>query len=411
MKATGWICMTSAAVLLLGGCGTGEPPPAAAPPVQESTSREGSGNAITLSAGAQREAGVIVEAATVQSLPEVVRATGRITINENATWRVGAVTDGRIAELEVNEGDRIEKGQTLAGMFSHDTHESRAEYSKAVAELDRLKAGLEYARSVRDRTKRLYDLKAASLQQVEHSETGLRNAETALRNGEVELERTRIHLEEFLGIPADAPHQHPPGSHEDSEHDNIPILAPATGTLLKRNVTVGAVVEPSADLFVITDLSTLWTMTAINEDYLSKLRIGMPVSIRVQAYPARSFRGRLAKLDTELDPTTRTIMGRVEVPNGQGLLKPEMYATVELELTGTREAIFIPEVAVQEVNGERTVFVQTAPGRFEPRMVSAAPGVGGNVEIVSGLAAGEEVAVGGSFLLKSQLLKSTLAEE
>ena len=410
MRAASWLMYVLSLLLMATGCGSNEQAPLAATPAEPSSYLSDE-SVITLTDSAQREAGVVVRAVLLETLPEVVRTTGRITINENETWRVGAVTDGRIAAVHSKEGDRVEQGAILAEMHSHDTHEARAGYRRAVAELDSLKANLEYASSVRDRTRRLYELKAASLQQVEHSETELRSAETALRNGEVELERTRIHLEQFLGIPAEIPDGQLLGPQEDSDYDHIPILAPAAGTLLKRNVTAGTVVEPSNDLFVITNLSTLWTMAAISEDYLSKVRIGMPVSIHVQAYPDRVFRCRLTQLDTALDPTTRTIMGRVQTPNPGGLLKPEMYATVELELSSPREAIFVPEVAVQEVNGERTVFVKTAPESFEPRMVSTAPGVGGNVEVISGLRPGDEVAVEGSFLLKTQLLKSTLAEE
>jgi len=296
-------------------------------------------------------------------------------------------------------------------MHSHDTHEARAEYRKAVAELDRLKAAVEYAKGIRDRTQRLLAQKAASVQQVEQSEAELRNAETALRNGEVELDRTRKHLEEFLRVPADVPADYVHSGKTSDLYDLIPIPAPAGGTLLRRNVTAGTVVEPSNDLFVITDLSTLWVMAAVSEDYLPKLHIGMRVKVYVRAYPDRAFPGRLTKLDTELDPTTRTIMARVEAPNPRGLLKPEMYATAELELNGSRVGLFIPEVAVQQVNGEDTVFIRTLPKRFEPRAVTTGAGVGGSVEVISGLQPGDEVVIEGSFLLKSQLLKATLAEE
>jgi membrane fusion protein, heavy metal efflux system len=403
--------MIATSILALSGCNGGDPKPTASVPTPiEATAEEAEDGVVTLPRESQREVGISVQEVAAQALPEVIRATGRVTINENETWRVGAVTDGRIVHIYAREGDQVENGQILARMHSHDIHESRAEYMRAVAELDRLKAGRVYAQSVRDRTHRLHQLKAGSIQQVEQAEAELLNAETAVAHGEVELERTEIHLVDFLGIPAEdpTPHEH---TGEHAEVDLIPIKAPAAGTLLKRNVTAGTVVEPTHDLFVITDLSTLWTMAAVSEDYLSKLRIGMPVKIYVQAYPDRAFSGRLTKLDTALDPTTRTIMARVEVPNRGGLLKPEMYTTAEMELNGTREAVFVPEIAVQEVDGEPTVFVQTAPDSFEPRTVATAPGVGGNLEVLHGLRAGDKVVVEGSFLLKSQLLKSTLAEE
>ncbi len=400
-----------AALVVLASCGEeivgGRAPETVA--AEPSPGFETAPSVVALNEQARREAGIEVEAVRVWPLPETIRATGRITINEEATWRVGAVTDGRIVTIKANIGDRIEQGQILAQMHSHDTHESRAQYRRAVAELDRLKAQLAYARSVRDRTQRLYDLKAASLQQVEQAETELRNAETALRNGEVELERTRVHLEEFLRVPAEVPpHDHDP---EGDDYDLVPILAPADGTLLQRNITTGTMVESTGDLLVITDLSLLWMIANVSEEDLSKLRVGAAVRVFVQAYPDRAFPGRLSMIGSELNPTTRTIMARVELPNRGGRLKPEMYATAEIEVGGTREAIYVPETAVQEIEGQPGVFVETEPNKFTVRAVVTEPGANGLVEVASGLDAGDRVAVRGSFLLKSQLLKSTLAEE
>ncbi len=409
MTCAGWRRVAVVAAVVASGCG-GPAPPESAGAERPAAVDEGSSHEVVLDEEAQREAGIVIERVEARALPELIRVTGRITINENQTWRVGAVTDGRIVQVLVREGDRVEEGQILARLHSHDVHESRAEYRRAVAELDRLQAGLSYALNLRNRTRRLYELKAASLQQLEQAEAELRNAETAVANGKVELERTRTHLEDFLGVPADVPADHEAERGYD-EHDLVPIRAPAGGTLLKRNVTAGTVVEPSQDLFVITELSTLWMMGAVNEAHLAKLRIGMPVRIWVQAYPNRSFAGRLAKLNTELDATTRTITARVEVPNSDGRLKPEMYALAELELSGTREAVFVPEVAVQEVEGRRSVFVRTGRNRFEPRAVETAPGVGGHIEVIAGLRPGEEVVVAGGFVLKSHLLKSAPAEE
>lgn len=407
-RAAGYRAAALIAAWLAAACSSGEraaPVQPAAAPVVEAQG----GHVVTFPPEAQRSNSIAVREVEIRTLPETVRVTGRITINENQTWRVGAVTSGRIVELFVREGDPVAEGQVLARMHSHDIHEARAAYQQARAELDRLNANLSYTRGVRDRTRRLLELKAASLQQLEQAEAELRDAETSVSHGEVELERTRLHLVDFLRIPVEAPpHRH---GQADDDYDLIPIAAPAAGTLLRRAVTPGTVVEPSNELFVITDLSTLWTMSAVNEEYLPNLRIGMPARVSVQAYPGRSFPGRLTQLDTQLDPATRTIMARVETPNGRGLLKPEMYATVEMELGGSREAIFVPEVAVQEIEGESAVFVQTASDRFEARRVATAPGPGGAVEIASGLSTGDRVVVEGSFLLKSQLLKSSLAEE
>lgn len=404
----GSLAVVAGGLLLLTGCSKESPAPVKPQPavVEGRTGpRE-----VVLDATAIKRAGLAHETVSIRSLPQVLRATGRISLNENQTWRVGAVTEGRITNILVNPGDDVRQGQTLARMHSHDIHESRAQYRKAVAELTRLEAVQTQAQRMRDRVRRLYQLKAASLEQTEMAETELNNAQTAVSNGKVEVERTKRHLTEFLQIPADTPEHAPEAPHEDTA-DLIPIKSPAAGTLLTKNVTPGTVVQASGDLFVVSDLSSLWMIAAVAEDYLPNLRAGMPVAVYVQAYPNEPFRGRIGKVGEELDPTTRTVRVRVELPNQGGRLKPEMYATAEIELGGSEPAVFVPQDALQEVSGEMVVFVRHGEGRYEVRPVRPGRVLEGLQEITQGLKGGEAVATRGCFQLKSQLLKSTLAEE
>jgi cobalt-zinc-cadmium efflux system membrane fusion protein len=366
---------------------------------------------VTLDERVQQEAGIRVERVEQRRLPQVIRATGRLTVDETRTWRVGAITDGRIVRLPVNLGETVEQGQVLARMHSHGIHESRAEHRKAVADLDRARATEVYAQRVRDRQKRLYDLRAGSLEQLELAERELKIAQTTVSNAEIEVERTRRHLLEYLRIPLESPYPHVEGGPDEPDEDLIPITSPAAGTLLARNVTPGTVVAPSQELFVVGNLSSLWMLASVSEEYLARLRRGMPVRVFVQAYPDRPFAGKIGRIGETLDPTTRTVTVQVNLANRDGRLKPEMYATAEIELGGSAPALFVPQEATQEVNGQTVVFVRTAPNRFEARPVQTGRPLAGELEILQGLSAGEMVATRGSFILKSQLLRSTLAEE
>lgn len=398
----------TALILILTGCSSQAPPaaaPGATPQAMPDTGRE-----VVLDEKGQREGGITVAAVEIRTLPETLQAAGRMTVNENRTWRVGAITEGRIIRVFANAGDTVKEGQILARMHSHDIHESRAEHRKAVAEVARLKNLESYALRVRDRAKRLFELKAASVEQVEHAETELRNTQTLRANAEVELERTRKHLTEFLEIPIEEPKEHYSGMQERDD-DLIPIKAPAGGTLLTRNVTPGTVVVSSGDLFVVSDLTALWMIALVNEEHLPALRTGMPVRVHVQAYGMQAFPGRIGKLGEELDPTTRTVRVRVDVPNPRGLLRPEMYATAEIELGSSKPGLYVPQEAIQEVNGQSAIFVRMAPNRFEARPVRAGTPVQNSIEIVSGLKPGEQVAIAGSYVLKSQLMKASLAGE
>jgi cobalt-zinc-cadmium efflux system membrane fusion protein len=350
-----------------------------------------------------------VQTAAERSVPEVLRAAARLTNDENHTWRVGALTEGRVVQILANVGDLVEQGRVLARIHSHDVHDSRAEYRKAQAELIRAKSAVDYAQRVRDRAKRLLDLKAGSVEQLEHAQTGLRNAEAALATANSEVERMRSHLVEYLGVSIEDDHASHGGAIDDP--DLVPVRAPANGTVITRNVTSGTVVTPANDLFVISNLSSVWAVAEVGEEHLSKLRVGMPVRIFVQAWAGQPFMGRIGKIGETLDPSTRTVRVRVDLPNAQGRLKPEMFGTAEISLGGSQSAVFVPEEATQEVRGQMVLFVRTAPDRFEVRPVETGRTLDGSIEIRRGIRSGEAVATRGAFILKSEFLKSTIAGE
>ena len=367
---------------------------------------------VELDEAAQRQARLVIKAAEIRSLPEVIRANGRLTNNENATWRVGSITDGRIIRVLVKPGDRVEKRQILARLYSHDIHEAQAEYRRALAELNRTQANLEFAARQRDRLRRLLEMKAASVEQVEHAENEWNNARTSLDNARNEVARTRLHLEEFLEVPLGATEQDPRSADPELHPENqIPIRAPEAGVVLTQHVTQGSVVSAASDLFTISDLSTIWALAAVQEEHLSRLRVGMPALVNVQAYPNQAFPGRVGKIGEKLDPETRTVQVRVEIANQAGLLKPEMYSIVDLQAGRTTPALLISQECVQDVGGQQVVFVAVSPSRFATRPVQLGRTIQGQVEVLRGLEAGERVVAQGSFILKSQLLRATLGEE
>ncbi|MFN7938993.1 MAG: efflux RND transporter periplasmic adaptor subunit [Bryobacteraceae bacterium] len=376
-----------------------ETPKAEAPPAD---SKE-----VTLDEKQVQQAQLQMVTVQSQALPETITSNGRITVNENRSWHVGAVTDGKIIRVLVFPGDRVKKDQLLAGMHSHDIHEGRAEYRKAVAELARLKTALSYSQRHRDRAKRLYDLKAGSLEQLEHAEAELKNTQSALENAETELERTKLHLVEFLQVPLDDHDEHKPGD-SDHEGDLIPVKAPADGVVIDRHVTAGSVATQGDELFLISDLSNVWMIAAVNEENLGKIRTGMQVRVSVQAYPDQTFTGRITRVGDQLDPSTRTVPVRIELANPAGKLKPEMYASAEIAAGSTGQGAFIPQEALQQIEKSNVVFVQSKPGTFEAREVETGRVLRGDVEVTKGLKAGDVIVAKGSYTLKSQLLKGSL---
>jgi cobalt-zinc-cadmium efflux system membrane fusion protein len=372
----------------------------------EGASREA--NIVSMSPEVQKESGVESTVLSQRVVPEVVKATARLTNDENRTWRVGSVAEGRIVTVLANVGDFVKEDQILARMHSHQIHEARADYQKALAEVARRKGLIDFSARVRDRAKRLYDLKAGSLEQLERAETEVRNAQTDAANAQTDLERARSHITEVLGLTVDETNGGKPANEEE---DLMPVRAPAAGMILTRSVTPGTVVTPSVDQFLISDLSRLWAIAEVNEEYLSKVRVGMPARVQVQAYGSEVFTGRIAKIGDVLDPATRTVKVRVELRNAQGRLKPEMYATAEIELGSGAPVITVPAEAIQEIRGVPSVFVKVAEGRFEARAIQQGRTFDRDVEAGGAIKAGDTIAIRGTFLLKSELLKASLGGE
>ena len=387
--------LLAAAALLTGCSGTKAPEPAKAH-VEEAKPRAGQ---IVLPAEAQRTSGIAVEAVQLETVNEVLSATGELTVNEDSTWTVGSHIEGRVVSVHANPGDSVAKGFVLARMHSHEVHDSRANHRRARDELARARAAAVQAKTLRDRAARLLDLKAGSKQDLELAEAHVREAEAAVRNADTELERIRVHITEYLLVSL------------DEKDEDVPVKSPASGLVLERKVSPGTVVQPGQEAFRMTDPSSLWMIAKVAEGDLGQLRAGQPVKVLVRAHPGRAFSGKILRLGETLDPTTRTLQVRVLVPNPGGLLKPEMYATAEIERSSSRQALYVAESAVQDLHGSRVVFVRTAPDKFEARPIDVVRTLNGRLEVAAGLKPGDQVAVKGSFILKSQLLRSSMEEE
>ncbi|MBM3757049.1 MAG: efflux RND transporter periplasmic adaptor subunit [Acidobacteria bacterium] len=395
-------------LFLLGACTPRSAAPPEAAKKQERKSVEP--GEVHLDAELRKTAGIVVVAVQKRTIPTTLRVIGRVTPDEEKTHETSAIIDGLVRKIFVKVGDRVTAGQVLARMHSHDIHEARSEFQKAKVELARLEAQRGFAEKSRDRLKRLLDLKAASQEQLELAERDVRNTSAAIEAAKVELTRARIHIEEFLDVTAEDPPGHKPGE-LDHDDDLIPIKAPSAGIVLSRAVNTGTAVKPGDELFVISDLTSVWMVASVPEEALGKVRAGVNAQVFVRAFEDRPFTGRITRIGDQLDAETRTVQARIVLANTHGQLKPEMYATAEIVSGGSEEALYVPQESVQELNGHAIVFVQTGEDRFVARAVETGARAGGLVAIRSGLDASSRVAARGAFVLKSQMLKSTLVEE
>jgi membrane fusion protein, heavy metal efflux system len=384
-----------AAVLLLRGRRAPAPGTATAVP-------NGADRAIALTENARRDAGVKVEEARSIVRTDQLEAPGVLALDEQRTARIGSLVEGNVVNTSADIGDRVGAGKVLADMHSAKVHEVWAAYRKAVAEQRHMKTELAYALAASDRARRLYADKAISQQEVERADANRAAAQEQLDMANTDVRRAQEDLE-HLGITNG---EDPSGE----SGEQIPVKAPIAGVVLERHVTPGTAVTPGAPLFVVSNLSHLWALVEVDETSLARVKKGRAVTLRVAAYSDERFEGTIEFVGDVINPKTRRVTVRCGVPNADGRLKPDMFVTASLGESEPRPIVAVPSQAVHEIDQKTVVFVVDAAGAFRRREVSVGSDVNGLIEIRAGLKPGERVATTGSFLLKSELLKSTTPE-
>jgi RND family efflux transporter MFP subunit len=215
----------------------------------------------------------------------------------------------------------------------------------------------------------------------------------------------REHLSELLQV---SPESLTPGTLYDREI--VPIRSVIDGVVIARNVTVGQVVNTGFETFVVSNLSSVWVTAAVNERALSLVHQGASASVITQAYPGEVFAGKVTMVGDTLDPQTRTVPVRIVVPNPGARLRPGMFATAQIAEPQTQDAVFVPEVALQDINGMQVVFVTQDGTTFRAQIVTVGTRAAGKAEIVDGLRRGDRIAAAGAFVVKSAMLKGTMGE-
>lgn len=367
--------------LLLAGCGkkageqAGEESPAQ--PTQPKAADKG-----TLRIEPEMLRDLKVTTAKVESRPggEGTMLLGELRVNENAYAEIGTPTAARVVSLHVGSAEPVRSGQALATLQS-------TEVGKARSELITASARAELGRTVVERKRRLASERIVSERELQEAEANYASAQAEVRAARAALRA--------LG-----------GTDEASDSSQFVLRSPVSGMVLERNAMRGEMADPSKVLFRVGDLSTLWlTVQAFERDAI-RIKRGSPVRISFAALPGQTFPGKVALVGRQVSPDSRTVPVRIEVNNRDGVLRPGMSATAWITPGGESEILTIPTAAMQRVEEDWVVFVPKASDTFEIRRVGRGRDLGGEIEVLSGVKAGETVVVDGSFLLKAEAEKA-----
>src|SRR6476659_3974582 len=346
-----------------------------------------------------------METVAAQPIAGTIIATGKILVPEDRMANIGPVHEGRLVRLYAGQGSIVKKGQKLADLESADIDQAEADYLKALADAENARrtslAEVKFAKATYDRNKMLYEKSITAGKNVEAADHDLElakaSAASVMAQTKAALTSARRHLL-ILGL-------------KDSEINALAgrsslaavfsLTSPISGIVIERNGTIGATVGSDANVFKIIDASRVWIDANVFEKDLERVRRGQEVKVSVPAFPGATFSGRVILVSSVVDPETRSVKVRTEVPNPDGRLKPDMFANVEIITDLHRAAISIPESAVLNDEGKTVVFVAEGNG-YKKRQVQAGIQNNDRVEIVDGLNAGDKVVVKGNYLLLQQ---------
>lgn len=347
---------------------------------------------ITLSAEESSRVGVVVQPVvrsdfrTHRDFPAIVQP------NQRNMAEITTLVRGRVVEVYADLGQEVKANAPLAILYSSELGLAQSAYLKA-------KAKLHVAEQAFNRAQFLLQEQVIGEAEAQRRQAELLSTQAEANESHDRLKLLGMNEEEFNRL-----------DRSRKIRSVVPIVAPFGGRIIGRKLTRGEVVETTENLFVIADLSEVWVQANIPEKDIPFVHSvhasgGTQVEVRINAYPKEVFEGTITYVGDVLDPVTRTMQLRSELPNRGGRLKPEMFATIRLFSEAQPDRLAVPEAALQHDQGRTFVFVQRGANEYEMRDVHVGESNGTLTAILDGLNEGDPVVTHGAFILKSELLK------
>jgi cobalt-zinc-cadmium efflux system membrane fusion protein len=407
-RLPGWLILYSATVATT-SCGQcGRPPAPAESPkavAEEAGKHEEIPGRVTLTAAAISEAGITTWQVKPVDLEHLLVLTGSVEHDENHLLQVASNVRGRVVSIPVDLGAWVRKGDALLVLESLELGKAREEFLRETSAFRVASRGYE-------RAKTLVAAKAIS-----SGEFQSREGEYLSRKAAVQAAERALHLlgdsdAEIQRLKAAAAAD---GEGQSADAPRLTLRAPFDGRVVDRKVTPGALVEALQPLATVANLSSVWIFLRAYEKDLALLHKGLPVTIRTEAYQQESFKGRIDFVGSTLDSASRTVKVRATVENRSEKLKPGMFVKAHVDVpkpeAEAKLILVVPQSALQTLEGRTTLFAQVETGVFERRFVEVGHSFEGFTEVLAGVKAGDVVVTEGSFVVKSEFAKASLAEE
>lgn len=377
LKRSG-LFITAALLLTLAGCKK-----EVAQPTEAKTQEAPASDPLEIKAPAEMRAQLKIGEASWAEVGTTVTVAARVEVDETRVTRVGSPIMGRISSLSIREGQEVQRGQLLALLTSTGLSDAQLGYLKALSQK-------QVAQRAVDRAQLLLRGDVIGVAELQR-----REAELAQSTAELDAAHDQLVL---LGMAEEAIADL---QRTRSMNSVSRIIASMDGTVLDRKVTLGQVVQPADTVFEIADLSHLWMVADVPETNAGHLAEGQAVEAQIAALPGMIINGRLSFVSATVNPETRTVRVRMDLPNPKRRFKPAMLATMVLK-EHTERRQMVPLSAVVRDENVEYLFVQRADDTFVLREVVFGVEVGGRREVIEGLKPGEIVVLDGAFHLNNE---------
>lgn len=339
----------------------------------------------------------IVKVVTVaqQSFTKALLLTGEVKVNELKTVRISTPVQGMLIKTQFNTGQQVSAGDVLFEFDSSEVAEAKGDYLKKAA-------SVKLAKKAAEREANLFAKKVSAEIEMQEAQAKLNEAEIELRNATTRLGRLGFSKKEILHLANDT---------ATKITGVLPVYAPINGTVLEKNVSAGERVEAGKEIIILSDISTVWVWADIKEADLSAVQqAGEKIAgeVEIPGAEGRKYQGSLDVVSGKMEEQSRTVKARISVANPDGFLRPGMFATIKLMLSGSGDAVAVPEAAVLADAGRTFVFVHKEGDYWIRRPVSLGETLNEYVEIKDGLSIGQRIIADGSFLLKSDVLRKKM---
>jgi len=349
---------------------------------------------IHLSSQALEEAGIVVETLKPRMLSSTLELPGTVLPHPQGEGFVGSLVEGRIKEIFVDIADHVSEGESLCVIESPTVGEAEAAYVTALAELEFVRGDLE-------RHKILVSEGIGAQKEQLELKARFSASSSAVSATERTLHAYGFNEEDIKMLESN---QHTGG--------RVTLRSPVSGSVISRDARIGKQATPESDLFHVVNLKKLRVHVDIPEQRIGDVSKGIEVAIISQNDHLSELKGVIDRLGDCIEPETRTLTAFASVDNSSGILRPGAFVSVHLSVgNGGHQVLAVPLDAVfKDEHGDNALFVESEEGEFMLREVETGASVGGWIQIISGVSAGERVVTEGAFALKSEADKSMFGD-